>query len=92
MPCHLKLSRVPLLLKIGCHEDERLHPQVIHLTVVIRCAERFLASHTDQLKDTMDIGAIRKRVMESTHEWTKEASVDTLERLGQLLETAYKSS
>ncbi len=82
MPCRIELSDVELQLHIGCTEEERRLTQPVGLRITVTNPEKFPASVTDQLMDTVDVGALQHLIRECA----LTTRVHTLERLGQALE------
>lgn len=82
MPCRIELSEIELQLRIGCTEDERREPQPVRFRAAVRSEERFPASHTDRVEDTVDAGALRSALIDTA----RATRARTLERLAAELE------
>lgn len=83
MACRIEISELELLLHIGCTERERSTSQPIRFRTVVTRAQNFQACETDLLHDTLDAQEIRSALIESAN----HSRVQTLERLGQVIES-----
>lgn len=82
MPCQIEINQIELNLQIGCHEAERANAQVLMVDVKICNYQKFKASKTDLLEDTLDVSSVKKVVKELA----QDQKVNTLERLAEILE------
>jgi len=87
MPCQIEINEINLKLHIGCHDAEKSLAQDVSLSVKIYNYQLFKASKTDQLEDTIDVSEVKKII----HAITDKLEVNTLERLGSLLEEGLKN-
>jgi FolB domain-containing protein len=82
MPCRIEIADFELDVRIGCTPEEREAPQPIRIGACVRKNAPFAASRTDRLSDTVDAAEIKDRLGTRA----TESRVQTLERLGQVLE------
>lgn len=87
MPCRIELSSIELKLHIGCNETERASAQPVHFRVSVRSDEKFPACWTDALQDTIDVEKMHSLVVDAA----TPVRVQTLERLGQILEEKFRT-
>lgn len=86
MPCRIEIAEMILMIPIGCKEEERRQAQPISVRATLTSRKAFEACRTDQLSDTLDAGELKSILLERA----TSARVRTLERLGQLLEEAFR--
>ncbi len=81
MPCQIEIQEMELQLHIGCSEKERAEKQTVLATVRIQHYQKFLASKTDRVEDTINVSSVKKALSE--HQFP---TMHTLEFLGETLE------
>jgi dihydroneopterin aldolase len=86
MPCRIELSDTEIQIQIGCTPEERNVLQPIRLRLVISNPDKFQASHSDEVGDTLDAAQLRTSLIEVAG----SVRVQTLERLGLILETSFR--
>jgi dihydroneopterin aldolase len=87
MPCRIELDELELELRLGCTEAERSQSQPVRFRLRVSSGERFPASRTDRVEDTLDAQKLRDAVERAA----RAARVHTLERLGALLEETLRA-
>ncbi len=85
MPCRIE-ARCELLLFIGCSFEERSVEQPVVLELHIESQGGFLAQHSDELAETIDVHALRMAAAEVA----RAARVQTLERLAFLIQATLR--
>jgi FolB domain-containing protein len=86
MRSRIEISPLGIPAHVGCGEAERSAPQTLEVSLSVSSQEGFAACESDALGDTLDASRIQSLVAA-----TIEASrVQTLERLGRLVETALR--
>ena len=86
MPCRIEMPDIEAQVVIGCTDEEQLAPQMLMISVEVESLEKFPATRTDQLADTLDAAKLRACVLEIA----TASRVRTLERLAELLELELK--
>lgn len=86
MPCRIEISDMKVMLHIGCTDEEQRELQPILFRVTARNLNKFLASATDEIGDTVDVYEVQRTLLQTA----KAHRVRTLERLGEILEQAFR--
>lgn len=84
MAFRIALTEFELSLHIGCSAQERLHPQPVRIALTLTGARPFAASQTDALLDTVDTDRLRAVLVNTLESATRDATLQTLERLAQI--------
>lgn len=82
MSVQIEITPIEFNLKIGCTPEERSQDQAIALHLLFRKKDKFKASLTDNLSDTIDVEKVRCVVRDTA----QKSHVQTAERLGEILE------
>lgn len=88
MPCQIEINQIILDLQIGCHETERALPQPVVVDIKILNYQKFKASKTDLLEDTLDVSQLKKVI----RELALDKKVNTLERLAEIFEQGLRKN